>query len=146
MEVSIFVRTQKDLPYPQFINLHEFLKQQHDVISLHVPLTPETNFMLKDDEFALMKKGVIIINTARPQLICVKAMTKALAREIVRGFAIDGDYDLVAPFTRIDKKNKGIITHHIADCTIEAQANITRQALVQMVAFFEKNEVINRVI
>ncbi len=133
METSVFRRGD---------DLKNFLGQQHDVISLHVPLTEQTKHILGEDEFKLMKHGVIIINTARPQLIHAKALLEAADAGIISGFGIDGDNDLVKPFLH----EKGIVTHHIADATYEAQANITKQALKQFVQFFEEGLEVNRVV
>lgn len=49
-----------------------------DVITLHVPLTPESKHMLGEKEFALMKRGVVIINSARGGLIDAGALVQAL--------------------------------------------------------------------
>lgn len=123
-------------------NLHEFLKAQHDIITLHVPLTKDTENLLGSNEFKLMKRGVVIINTARPQLIDALAFKAALDSGIIKSFGIDGDDDLIEPFT----DPRGITTPHIADATLEAQRNITHAALTQMVEFFVNGKEINRVI
>jgi D-lactate dehydrogenase len=49
-----------------------------DIISLHCPLTPETNHMINDQSIALMKRGVMLINTSRGKLIDTDAAIKAL--------------------------------------------------------------------
>jgi D-3-phosphoglycerate dehydrogenase len=137
MEISVFKRG---------MNLAKFLGLQHDIISLHIPLTAETKDMFGEKEFRLLKQGCMIINTARPQLIEMKAFAKALKSDRLSGFAIDGDYELIKPFIKADLKRKGIITHHIADATLEAQGAITRQALKQAVEFFENGVELNRVV
>jgi D-lactate dehydrogenase len=45
-----------------------------DVITLHVPVTPDTHQLLADDQFAAMKEGAIIINTARGELVDVQEL------------------------------------------------------------------------
>ncbi len=54
------------------------LLRNSDIISLHVPLTPETYHMISEKEFNIMKDGVVIINTARGAVIDGKALLKAL--------------------------------------------------------------------
>jgi len=49
-----------------------------DIISLHCPLTPETNHLINKDSLRLMKKGVMIINTSRGKLIDTEAAIEAL--------------------------------------------------------------------
>jgi len=126
--------------------LKDLLNSGCDIISLHIPLSAETTGLIGEKEFALMKNGTVIINTARPQLIDVKAFKITLESAKISSFGIDGDYDLVKPFIDADVNKKGIITHHIADATYEAQANITRAALTQAVEFFMNGKEINRVV
>ncbi len=127
------------------ISLSELLSASCDIISLHIPLTAETENLISEKEFAQMKPGTILINTARPQLVDVKAFANALKSGKISAFAIDGDEDLVQPFINIDSNQQGLITPHIADATEEAQANITRHALYQAVEFFLNKIEINRV-
>jgi D-lactate dehydrogenase len=60
-----------------------------DIISLHVPSTKENWHMLNAASFSKMKKGVVIINTARGDLIDVQALYKALRDGIVAGAGLD---------------------------------------------------------
>ena len=54
------------------------LLSRADVVSLHVPLTPETRLLLSRERIASMKRGAIVINTARGPLIDEQAMADAL--------------------------------------------------------------------
>jgi D-3-phosphoglycerate dehydrogenase / 2-oxoglutarate reductase len=59
------------------VDLTQLLKES-DIISLHAILTGETRGMIGSREFALMKPGVILINTARGKMVDEKAMVEAL--------------------------------------------------------------------
>lgn len=72
----------------KYVSLEE-LCQQSDVISLHAPATKHNYHMLGDKEFALMKKGVYIVNTARGEIIDTNALYKALQSGIVAGAGLD---------------------------------------------------------
>lgn len=72
----------------EYMSLNELLAQA-DVITLHVPLTKETKYMLSKEQFALMKKGVVIINTARGGLIDPDALLEALESGIVCQAGLD---------------------------------------------------------
>lgn len=65
------------------------LLQQSDCISLHVPGGESTQGLLSSDQFAQMKKGAVIINTARGSVIDVKALLQALDDGTVAAAGID---------------------------------------------------------
>lgn len=65
------------------------LLEKSDIISLHVPLVPETFHMLDDEAFDRMKPGVFIVNTSRGKVINTASMIKALKLGRVRGIALD---------------------------------------------------------
>lgn len=65
------------------------LCSQSDIISLHVPLTPETHHMINSAMISMMKDGVYIINTGRGALIDAKALIEALKAGKVGGAALD---------------------------------------------------------
>lgn len=71
-----------------YVDLSVILEKS-DIISLHVPLVPETFHMLDDKAFDLMKPGVFIINTSRGKVIDTTSMIKALKSGHVRGVALD---------------------------------------------------------
>jgi D-3-phosphoglycerate dehydrogenase len=60
-----------------------------DYISVHAPLTPQTRGLLNKEAFAKMKKGVLIVNTARGPLIDDAALVQALDSGQVGGAALD---------------------------------------------------------
>lgn len=60
-----------------YVSLKDLLAQS-DIITLHVPGGVATSYMLSDDEFGMMKDGVVIINTARGSLINLKSLLKGL--------------------------------------------------------------------
>ena len=60
-----------------------------DAITLHVPATPETHQLIADDQFAAMKEGAVIINTARGELIDIQALLRALASGKIAAAGLD---------------------------------------------------------
>src|ERR1700733_3341346 len=63
--------------------------EKSDIISLHVPLLPETFHMLDDAAFDRMKPGVFIVNTSRGKVIDTTAVIKALKSGRIGGIALD---------------------------------------------------------
>lgn len=66
-----------------------YLLEKSDIISLHVPLLPETFHMIDDEAFNSMKSGVLVINTSRGKVINTVSLIKALKSGHVRGVALD---------------------------------------------------------
>lgn len=65
------------------------LMQASDIITLHAPLTPQTDRIINHETLALMKSGVILANTSRGRLIHTQALIKALKSGQVGGVALD---------------------------------------------------------
>lgn len=85
-----------EINYPQlaqeigfeYTTLNKLLKESQ-FISLHAPLLPSTRYVLDDDAVKIMKPGVIIVNTARGELMDIKAMLNGLRKGIIGGLASD---------------------------------------------------------
>ncbi len=60
-----------------------------DVISLHLPYSPEVHHMLNEETFSKMKQGVVILNTSRGGLVDTKALLKFVENGKVRGVGMD---------------------------------------------------------
>src|SRR5699024_1232408 len=79
----------RQLPYPAtFVSLEELL-QTSDIISLHCPLTDETAGIINRNTLSLMKKGAILLNTARGPLVDEQAVADALKEGKLAGYAAD---------------------------------------------------------
>ncbi len=102
------------------ISLEELFSQA-DIISLHLPKTPETSHMLGDKEFSKMKDGVILVNASRGGVVDEKALLKALESGKVKAAALDV-YEKEPPedFTLIDHPNV-LPTPHIGAAAKEGQ-------------------------
>lgn len=67
----------------------EQLLQKADLITLHIPLTPETRDFIGEKEFALMQPHAVVINTARGAIINKDALYNALRKNNIAGAALD---------------------------------------------------------
>lgn len=65
------------------------LLTEADVVSFHLPATPDTRDMIGDPEFALMKKGAVLINTARGNIIQIDALVRAITTGRIRAAGLD---------------------------------------------------------
>jgi phosphoglycerate dehydrogenase-like enzyme len=72
----------------RFVSLDSLLAEA-DIVSLHLPLTPETKGLIGAAAFAAMRPGAILINTARGELVDEAALEAALASGRLRGAGLD---------------------------------------------------------
>jgi len=92
MKTLAFTRT-KDMKLAKKLGFkyvdYNTLLRNSDVITFHVPLTPETNHMLNQKNIGMIKKGAILINTSRGEVVETEAVIKALDRGILSGAGLD---------------------------------------------------------
>jgi len=109
----------------EFCEKLEDLLKRADIITIHVPLTPETYHMIGEKEISMMKDGVYIVNTSRGAIIDTKALTKALKEGKVAGAGLDVYEEEPPGDLEIIKFNNVVCTPHIGGSTIEAQEAIS---------------------
>ncbi|MFC0446357.1 phosphoglycerate dehydrogenase [Pseudidiomarina halophila] len=105
------------------------LLQQADVVTLHVPETAQTQWMIAAPQLAKMKKGALLINASRGTVVVIDALAEALRTGHLAGAAIDvfpvepGSNNEVfeSPLRQLDNC---ILTPHVGGSTQEAQENI----------------------
>ena len=123
----------------QVHDLHELLGQS-DIVSLHVPELPSTQWMIGAAEIAAMKPGGILINAARGTVVEIEPLAQALRDKKLLGAAIDvfpveprsNKDEFVSPLRGLDNV---ILTPHIGGSTMEAQANIGLEVAEKLVKY-----------
>lgn len=80
--------TEEVKKYATYVSMEELLRQA-DVITLHVPLTEENYHMIDKRAVSLMKKGAVLINTARGELVDIKAVTKGIENQKIGALGLD---------------------------------------------------------
>ena len=113
----------------KYLELHELLETS-DIITIHVPLDRTTKHMISKDEFRLMKKTAIFINTCRGPVVDEKAMIEALLNNEI--FAAGLDVTEIEPIeinNPLLKMENVIITPHLATRAIESQKNAYENSL-----------------
>jgi len=115
------------------------LLKEAQIISLHLPSSPQTENIINEERLSLMRKDAILINTARGNLIDDKALIKALKNKDIAGAALDvyreeplKDQEL------IDWKENLILTPHIASQSIENQTAAATMIAEKMSNFLKK--------
>jgi formate dehydrogenase len=125
-----------------FLDIHyallDELIPQCDVITLHCPLTPETDTLMNRARLAAMKPGSHLVNTARGKLVETGALVEALERGHLAGYAGDVWYPQPAPPDHPWRKMPNhAMTVHVSGTTLEAQARYasgTRDCLARFFA------------
>jgi glycerate dehydrogenase len=136
--MKVLATNRSPVLHPKYVNMVdvETLFRASDVITLHCPLTPETNRLVNRKRLKKMKPTAFLINTGRGPLIDEEALADALAAGQLAGAALDvlskepppADHPLVhAPHC--------FITPHIAWATHNARARLM-QSVVENVAAF----------
>lgn len=126
------------------------LLAQADVVSLHVPDTPETRNMFRAEQIAKMKKGAFLINNARGKVIEIDALAEALRSGHLAGAAIDvfpvepksNKDEFISPLRGIDNV---ILTPHVGGSTEEAQARIGEEVSKRLVEYSDVGSTIGAV-
>ena len=72
----------------EFVGLKELLEQS-DFVTVHVPLTDQTNFMIGRDQLSIMKPTAYFIHTARGKVVDDQALVEALKEKRIAGAALD---------------------------------------------------------
>lgn len=117
-----------------------------DVVTLHIPLTPETQHILNAERLALMNPGALVINCARGGLVDEAAAQAHIASGHLGGIALDV-YETEPPaadFPLFSAK-KCVFTPHLGASTAEAQENVGIEVAHQVRDFLVTGEIRNAV-
>jgi len=141
----LFYDTETKLPLGNAVaakNMKEVLSNS-DIISLHVPETLQTKNLINRNNIKLFKKGSILLNYARGEVVDLKALSEAIKEGVIAGAGID-----VYPWEpekngdHFDTPLQGlpnvILTPHIGGSTEEAQQNIGEDVSVKLFQYLER--------
>src|SRR5882724_85322 len=119
------------------------LLNKADVVTLHVPETPQTKNLINKNNLKFFKKGSILLNYARGEVVDLEALSKAIMDGHISGAAIDvypwepeknGDH-FQSPLQHCPNV---ILTPHIGGSTEEAQQNIGEDVSIKLFNYLEK--------
>ena len=108
-----------------------------DVITIHVPLTPQTKHLINEERLKLMKPTAILINTARGGVVDTNALVKALKEGWIAGAGLDVFEEEPLPKNHsLTELDNVVLTPHIGANTIEAQERAGIEIAKKIVEFF----------
>ena len=121
-----------------------------DIVTLHVPETPSTQWMIGAEQIAKMKRGAHLINAARGTVVVIDALAAALQSGHLGGAAVDvfpvepkanGDA-FQSPLRGLDNV---ILTPHIGGSTLEAQDNIGVEVAAKLIRYSDNGSTLSAV-
>lgn len=142
----------------EYVSLDELLSRS-DMISVHLPLTEQTKYLINDEAINKMKKGVYLVNTSRGGVIDTEALIRGLKTGIIKGAGLDvyeEESDLFFEdmsdtiiqddvLSILVNMPNVILTSHQAFLTEEALGNIAQVTLSNLESFFKDGTVENEV-
>ncbi len=116
------------------------LLESSDVVTLHVPETPQTKGMIAAEQIAKMRSGAMVINASRGSVVDIDALAEALRSGHCGGAAIDvfpkepkgAGEEFSSPLREFDNV---LLTPHIGGSTEEAQANIGLEVAGKLIKY-----------
>ncbi len=127
----------------EYVSFEELLKRS-DIISFHAPYLPSTRHLINKKNIELIKKGAVLVNTARGGLIETGALVEALDKKILSGVGLDVlEEEELKNHVLLHRENV-IYTPHMAFYSCEAVQRILDTTMDNIRAFIEGNPV-NRV-
>jgi len=119
----------------EFVPLEDLLRRS-DIVSVHVPLTQETDCMIGSREISLMKDGAFLVNTSRGNIVDEKALLDALRSGKLGGAALDV-YEFEPPKTlELIRLSNVVCTPHIGAQTRESQKAASIMLAEKIIQFF----------
>ncbi|MFA6059938.1 MAG: phosphoglycerate dehydrogenase [Taibaiella sp.] len=123
-------------------SMHELLAQS-DIVTLHVPGTPQTQNMIYAGNLQQFKKGAILINCSRGEVVALDALAEALKSGHISGaaadvFPVEPEKNGDAFNTPLQGLQNVMLTPHIGGSTEEAQENIGDDVSLKLFNYLEK--------
>lgn len=122
------------------------LKEEADILSLHIPITPETHYLVDAEFISDMKKDFYFVNTARGNNVQTSALVAGLKSGKIKGAALDVLEYEKASFENLNLINadlefllnseKALITPHIAGWTVQSKEKLAQVIVDKIVTAF----------
>ena len=121
------------------VKTREEIYEKCDIISVHVPLLPDTKGMINEEAIGKMRDGVIILNFARGGLVDNDSIEAALRSGKVRRYVTDFPDERTAGMPGV------IAIPHLGASTEESEDNCARMAVRQVMNYLENGNIVNSV-
>ena len=123
----------------------ENILSNSDIISFHCKPNKDGSSIITKDEFNMMKKNCILVNTARGGLINETDLIQALKNNVIKGAALDVFKKEPLEESELFNLENIILTPHIAASTDEAQIVVAEMVANQFCEYFKNNNIVNSI-
>ncbi len=121
-----------------------------DVVTLHVPATPQTRYMIREPQIRAMRPGAVLLNLARGDVVDIETLAAALTDGHLSGAAVDvfpkepasRDEPFASPLRGLSNV---ILTPHVGGSTQEAQANIGIEVADKLIRYSDNGSTLGAV-
>ncbi len=117
------------------VKLEELLKVS-DIVSIHVPLIPETKWMIDEKALNLMKSSAILINAARGGIVNETDLYKVLKNGVIAGAGLDVFENEPPTNSALLDLDNVVLTLHTAAFTFEGMHNMSIGVVEQLIAYY----------
>lgn len=133
MNVAFSSRSETTLDGAESMSIDKLLNTS-DVISLHVPLTPDTKHLIDRRAFSRMKRSAYVINTARGPVIDEEALAWALEQRLIAGAALDVYEREPEIHPDLFKFENVLLVPHLGSGTVDTRTAMADLAVANVVA------------
>jgi len=123
----------------------EDVLSESDFVSLHAPLNEKTKGLICQSTLQLMKKGALLINAARGELVVEEDLAEALDNGHLGGAALDVFENEPKIHPPLLASKQTVLTPHIAGSTVEAQSKVGYDIARQVAAYLQDEVIVNAV-
>lgn len=124
----------------KYVDLDTLLKES-DIVSVHTPLTKETYHLINEEKLRKMKRGAILINTARGPVVDTNALIKALEEGWIAGAGLDVfEQEPLPPNHPLTRFKNVVLAPHAASATHETRLKMAELVAENLIAFYEGKE------
>ena len=124
----------------ELVSLNDLIKNS-DIITIHVPLTEETKYIISEKELKMMKENAVLINTARGGLVDEQSLYNVLKEKRIAGAAVDV-FENEPETGRLKELDNIILTPHIGTYTLETRRHMEIEAAENLINGLKKVNVL----
>lgn len=147
-EITYYNRSEKNVDLDNVTYTTDLKKifSESDIITIHLPATPETQDLINKELLSLMKKDAILINAARGKIVNENDIYEVLKNGDIKGAGFDVfANEPLEDGSKLRELDNIVLTPHLGASTAEAQIRVGEMAANQLKEFFLNGKLLNEV-